>query len=150
MPITSLDHEELQNILFQLEQASYHHHQWYNLVIRSLVCKLPPDRHDLNSVAHKECRFGQWYYEIAPDNLHQHSGFIALGKEHKRMHALAAKLLGATNVGTNINPCDYDDFANSLERMRLELAVLQREISELLYNRDSLFTMASTTEIFVF
>ncbi len=61
MQIDSLDREELQDIIFQLEQVLYNHQEWYNSIIRSLICRLPSDRHDTSTDAHKECRFGQWY-----------------------------------------------------------------------------------------
>lgn len=133
-----INREELQDIIFQLEQALYNHQQWHNSIIRSLVCRLPADRHDISADAHKECRFGQWFYETASEKLRQHKGFVALGEEHQKMHQLAAKLLISVNNGVSILPYDYDNFSNTLEKMRLELAVLQRELSELLYNRDAL------------
>lgn len=138
MPIDSLDREKLQDIIFQLEQALYNHQQWYNSIIRSLICKLPSDRHDTNADAHKECRFGQWYYETSSEKLRQYPGFIALGEEHLSMHKIATKLLVTINNGGTVSSYDYDNFANVLEKMRLEIAVLQREFSELLYNRDAL------------
>jgi diguanylate cyclase (GGDEF)-like protein len=138
MTLDILTREELQSFIFQLEQALYNHQQWYNLTIRSLICKLPVDKHDVSNHPHKECRFGQWYYETASEKLCQHPGFIELGEEHRKMHALAAKLLETVNRGAVVSPYDYDSFSNSIERMRLELSVLQRELTELLYNRDAL------------
>lgn len=138
MPIDYLDREELQDLIFHLEQALYNHQQWHNSILRSLICKLPSDRHDISPDAHKECRFGQWYYETASDKLRQHPGFIALGEEHLRMHKITTKLLLTVHNGGTVASYDYDDFANSLEKMRLEIAVLQRELSDLLYNRDAL------------
>ncbi len=138
MDLSKINREELQNIISQCEQALYNHQQWYNLIIRSLICKLPPDRHDVIDDAHKECRFGQWYYETASESLKTHLGFIALGEEHKKMHAAARKLLIATKENRTIPPFEYDSFSNALETMRLELKTLQRELSELIYNRDGL------------
>lgn len=138
MQMDFLNREELQSILFQLEQALYNHQQWYNLIIRSLICRLPADKHDVSEDAHKECRFGQWYHNFSSDKLSQNPGFIALGIEHQQMHKLAAQLLLENNNGITINPKDYDHFANVLERMRLELSGLQKELSEYLYNHDAL------------
>lgn len=133
-----LDREELQSILSQLEQAVYNHQQWYNLIIRSLICRLPADKHDICEDAHKECRFGQWYYGVTTDKLLQHPGFIALGAVHQQMHKLAAHLLFENNRGMTISPNEYDNFANILERMHLELAGLQKELSDYLYSHDAL------------
>ncbi len=130
-----LHREELQSILFQLEQALYNHQQWYNLIIRSLICRLPADKHDVSEDAHKECRFGQWYHNFSSAKLSQHPGFIALGIEHQQMHKLAAQLLVENNNGITINPKDYDHFANVLELMRMELSGLQKELSEYLTSR---------------
>lgn len=62
----SLTQSELQQILFQLEQALYNHQQWHNALIRTLVCRLSGYGDDLLPDAHKQCRFGQWYYWLYP------------------------------------------------------------------------------------
>lgn len=88
--------------------------------------------------AHKECRFGQWYYDIASKKLREHPGFIVLGEEHLKMHQEAAKLLTIVSHGGKVRPYDYDNFANALQRVQLEISTLQRELHELLYSRDPL------------
>jgi diguanylate cyclase (GGDEF)-like protein len=138
MQFDSLNREELQDVIFQLEQALYNHQQWYNSLIRSLICRLPPDRHDVSKDAHKECRFGQWYYGIAPKKLRKHQGFAALGEEHMKMHQESAKLLTKADNGSVIHPFDYDNFSNALQRVQLEISALQRELNEMLYTRDAL------------
>lgn len=138
MALHEISREELQNVIAKLEQATYNHQQWYNLLVRTLICRLDGDRHDESAQAHKECRFGQWYYNSAPKELLDHPGFIALGKEHKSMHQAAAKLLLAAKTGQSLAPHDYDNLANLIDRLRLELAGLSRELEELLYNRDPL------------
>ncbi len=134
----NLEQEELQNILFQFEQALYHHQQWYNTIIRSLICKLVPDQHDIMKNSHKECRFGQWLYSSVPKSLKAHPGFIALCNEHEAMHLACLNLLLKSSNNENIHPYDYDKFANALEKMHLELEALQREIYVLIYDHDNL------------
>ncbi|KTD25184.1 diguanylate cyclase [Legionella maceachernii] len=138
MQINSLSREELQEAILQLEQALYNHQQWHNALIRSLTCRLPADQHDMSQDAHKECRFGQWYYRSASEKLRQLPGFSALGEEHLKMHKEATNLLSAIDNGRTIQPFDYDNFSNALEKVRLEISALQRELGELLYNRDAL------------
>lgn len=130
--------EELQDMLFQLEQALYNHQQWYNSLIRSLICRLPPDRHDICSEPYKECRFGQWYYGATSKKLMEYPGFVALGEEHRKMHQEASALLTAVEQGRDIRPYDYDNFSNALQRVQLEISALQRDLNELLYTRDAL------------
>lgn len=136
MSLYQLSHEEIQRITSELDQALYNHQQWCKELIRTLVCKLPSDKHDLSSESYRECRFGQWYYEHAHNSLQDHPGFIAIGEQHQRMHQAATRLLIASNIG--IHPTQYDDFANLLERMRMEVYALKRELEDLLYKRDPL------------
>lgn len=136
MPLYNVPHDEIQRIVSELDQALYNHQQWHKELLRILICKLACDKHDLNSDAHKECRFGQWYYDQAHNALRDHPGFIAIGEQHQRVHQTAIGLLNASNIG--IRPAEYDSFANTLERMRLEIDALKRELEELLYKRDPL------------
>lgn len=138
MKADTFSREESQEIILQLEQALYNLTQWHASIVRSLVCQLPADRHDLRQDAHKECRFGQWYYEIASKKLREHAGFIALGEEHVKMHQEAAKLLTTVSHGGKVRPYDYDNFANALQRVQLEISSILRELHELLYSRDPL------------
>lgn len=130
--------EQIQEMLVQLDQALYNHQQWYNGIIRTLVAREPGDKHDLLPEAHKECRFGQWYYDRSSEVLHDHQGFIALGEVHKRMHKLATTLLIEADTKKTVSPLNYENFVSSIELMRLELATLKKELETLLYNRDPL------------
>ncbi len=138
MALTEVTRDEMQKIVAQLKEALHSHQQWHAALIRTLVCKLPADKRDTQPEAHKECRFGQWYYSDAPEKLRTHPGFVAMGEEHQRMHHLARLLLLAVNAGSSTTPLDFDNFANSLDRLRLEIAALERELEDSLFNRDVL------------
>jgi len=138
MPLAEVSRDELQGVITQLKEALYNHQQWHSALIRTFVCKLPGDKHDISPDAHTECRFGQWYYSNAPEKLRQHPGFIAMGEEHQRLHHLARLLLLTVDAGNPISALDYDNFANALERLRLEVFALEREMEDSLFNRDSL------------
>ena len=75
--------EHAQAALQQLSQAEDSHQQWYRALIRGIVCHLPYDDRDVASDAHRQCRFGQWYYGKAPDELRAHPLFRALEAEHE-------------------------------------------------------------------
>ena len=138
MALDDVTRDELQGIIAQLKESLYNHQQWHGTLIRTLVCKLPGDKHDTSDTAHMECRFGQWYYSKAPEKLRKHPGFIALGEEHERLHHMARLLLIAAGAGNPLAPLDYDNFANALERLRLEIFALERELENSLFNHDSL------------
>lgn len=138
MPLNEVTRDELQGVIAQLKESLNNHQQWHGTLIRTLVCKLPGDKHDISDDAHEECRFGQWYYSKAPEKIRKHPGFIALGDEHQRLHHMAKLLLTAANAGNNITPLDYDNFANALDRLRLEISALERELENSLFNHDAL------------
>jgi diguanylate cyclase (GGDEF)-like protein len=132
------DQNEVQAVLAQLDQAIYNHGQWFDAITRTLVCRLPHDHRDVAADAHRQCRLGQWYYGAAPDMLRAHPGFVAIEAEHKTMHQQAAKLLQMAASGSAISSLDFDSFANALERLRLQLHTLKRELEDALYNLDLL------------
>ena len=99
LSLNYISRDELQTILAQLDQALYNHIQRHNSLIRTLTCKLPSDKHNTVPKAYKECLFGQWYYNDAPQKLREHQGFAAIGEAHKHMHQLCAGLLLTTDAG---------------------------------------------------
>lgn len=133
-----ITHDDLRKILSQLDQALYDHNQWYEALLRNLICHLPYDNRDVEKDAHQTCRFGQWYYRRAPDELKSHPGFNAIESEHERVHRLAAQLLITEATGGAIALLDYENFNNSIGNLRLQLQTLKHEMEELLYNHDPL------------
>lgn len=129
---------DMQSALQQLKQALYSHEQWHREIIRSIACRLPYDRRDTRADAHRQCRFGQWYYATTNVTLQQQAGFAAIEAEHKRMHEFAANLLQASEHTGVVAPADYDSFTNSVERLRLQLQSLISELEDSLYKLDPL------------
>lgn len=130
--------EELQAALQQLDQALYNHEQWHNELTRTIICRLPYDPSDVAEDAHRRCRFGKWCYDKPPQALRDHPAFAAISIEHHRMHQLGSRLLIASVHDPSGLPKDYDSFRNALDRLRLEIDTLRREIEDSLYNRDAL------------
>lgn len=125
-------------MLEQLDQALYNHLQWHSSLMRTIACRLPCNKHDILPNAYEECLFGQWYYNNSPKKLKNHPGFVAIGEAHKHMHQVTAHLLLTLEAGRPLDPLEYDNFANALERLRLELSSLKHEIEMSLYTRDPL------------
>lgn len=138
MAMLNITQDDLRKVTLQLDQATYNHNQWYESLLRTLVCRLPYDSRDVEKNAHRNCRFGQWYYNHAPDELRNHPGFVAIENEHKRMHRLAISLLMTEPTGETISLLDYENFNNSVNNLRLQLQTLKHELEDLLYNHDSL------------
>ena len=129
---------ELQAMLERLEQAILHHQQWYEMVARGLVCRLPFNPRLALPMAHRECVFGHWYYNNASEKLHAHPAFIAMETQHKEMHELASVLIHQSEGGGPILAADYDRFTSRMAQFRLELETLTRELESVLTNLDPL------------
>src|SRR3990167_9878683 len=133
-----MSNEELQRVSFQLDQALYNHLQWYKDLVRTFACRSPCDKHDVVPNAHKECRFGQWYYGNAVKAISDHPGFIAIGEAHYQMHQFTTNILINLNENQPVSAIDYDHFSNALERLQLEIHAFKNEIEGMLNNRDPL------------
>lgn len=138
MAMLNIIHDDLRGVILQLDQAIYNHNQWYESLLRNLVCRLPYDVRDVEKDAHRKCRFGQWYYNHAPHAIRNHPSFTALETEHERMHRLAAMLLMAESTGETISLLDYENFNNSIGNIRVQLQTLKYDLEDLLYNHDPL------------
>jgi len=142
-----MDLAMLRKTLEQLEQAAHDHTHWHENLIRAIVCHLPCDPNDLEENAHRQCRFGQWYYEQAPAALWEEPAFAAIEAEHKRLHQVAAQLLREAAAGVPIAREDYDDLVAGGERLHLELDSLRHEVAGALRNRDALTGAYGRAEI---
>jgi diguanylate cyclase (GGDEF)-like protein len=133
-----MDIATLRATLQQLQQAAHDHLEWYENLIRTIVCRLPCDPRELAENAHHDCRFGQWYYAEASADLRQQTMFGAMEAEHQRVHAIAGRLLRAAMGGTPIVQAEFDEFVAVSSRLRLELASLRHEVQDILRSSDAL------------
>jgi diguanylate cyclase len=138
MAIPNIPSEQMRTALKHLEQAVYNHEQWAEMLYGTLICRLAPDQRDISGDAHRLCRFGQWYYKSGNVELERHPGFAEIGFDHERMHQYAGTLLLSSVDGVPISIGDYERFVTAMKRLRLEVATLQRELEDALYNLDPL------------
>lgn len=127
-----------QEILQHLERAIYDHQQWYEFVVKHLVCRLPVDPRYAAAEAHRECEFGRWYYGSATGTLRNNPGFVALEPAHEEMHRLATRLLHQLADDKAVRIDDYEAFSNALANLRLQLQSFRRELENALGDLDPL------------
>jgi diguanylate cyclase len=134
----TMDPAALRSALEQLEQAERDQVEWHENLLRALVCRLPFALNDLENHAHRQCRFGRWYYERAPAEFARQRAFAAIGTAHKRVHRFAARLLQDVAAGTPIARDDFEELVAGIARLRLEIDSLRNEIQGALRSRDAL------------
>jgi diguanylate cyclase len=145
MAISNTPAEQMRAAMKELEQAVYNHEQWAEALQGTLICRLTPDQRDISDDAHRECRFGQWYYRSGAVELKRHPGVAEIGIAHERMHRYAGTLLLSSMGGVPISITDYERFVSAMKRLRLEVATVQRELEDALYNLDPLTGTPSRT-----
>lgn len=133
-----MDPSRLGETLEQLEQARRDHASWHDDLVGTLICRPPADAAALQDPGHRGCRFGRWYHSAAPSELREQPAFEAIGIEHQRLHAVAARLLDAAARGAPISRAEYDELAEVSTRLRLELDSLRHEIQAALSKIDML------------
>jgi diguanylate cyclase len=134
----SLNNQQVQAIIAELDQALYSHEQWYKNLQGVLISHAASKRSDLMNDARLHCSFGQWYSSPHLLFLKQNPLFISLGKAHEKMHRKAVHLIRRISDGLPILVRDWDPFDDSIERMRGKIQALQDEFTAIVDNRDPL------------
>lgn len=138
MPVPNMPSEQMRGALKALEQALYTHEQWTEMLYGTLICRMPPDERDLAVDAHRQCRFGQWFHGLGAAALAGYPGIEGIGVEHRHLHEYAATLLRSAAGGQPIVLEEYERFVSALKRLRLEIATVQHELKDALFNLDPL------------
>jgi diguanylate cyclase len=128
----------LRRLRKQLQQATQEHSSWHDSVIRKIVCRLSFDPAELESDAHRHCRFGHWCHEQAPNELREQPTFAEIVEEHRLQHRIAARLLEQAASQLPIDVKDYDAWAEGNVRLHLALDTLRHEIQGALRSTDAL------------
>ncbi len=126
-----LNERDAEEVVRVLEAADRDHQRWLRDLHASLICGVPFAEDVLREDAHVLCKFGQWYYQRAPQALRQYEAFSALDQIHRDMHNLARPLAQKSIAGEPVTFEDYNGFIElqtTLSRDLLQLRdMLQRE-----------------------
>lgn len=108
---------------FELLQAEANHHYWIDRVIANL-----DDPHDQTTpeslLDHRQCRFGQWYYDEGRRHFCNISEFDSLDEIHQSIHQTAARLCEHHKAGMKVE-ADAD---------KSQLKALQHNMNSLLHH----------------
>lgn len=133
-----LSRTEVQTALHHLDLAIERHQEWYESIVKTLVCRLPFDRAQIADDAHRNCEFGQWYYREESLELRERPGFLALESDHVRVHRIAANLLRGLEAGREVQVGDYEAFARALSDLHAQLQTLKHELEGAIGDLDPL------------
>jgi diguanylate cyclase (GGDEF)-like protein len=136
--MVGLSTDELAVVSEELERAIPAHEQWFHRLVRALTYAVPTDTRELAADAHTRCAFGQWYHGTASEMVRTLPAFVALGLEHERVHRDVAMLHEHARLHADITPAAHDIVVHALDRMRLHVQALQRQLADMRYHRDPL------------
>jgi len=122
----------------RLREVTDEHARWHEHLLRSIFCEYPVDPNDLAPSAHRTCPFGVWFYGHAPNGFRREQAFAAMGREHQRLHQVAAKLLRSARTGSPIDRVDFENLVATCARLRLQVDSLRSTIDAAIGNRDAL------------
>jgi len=130
--------QELERIVAVIDKALLMHEQWRERLVRSLICKLPPDAANMADDAHHQCAFGQWFYSPENAHLRKLDSFMKVEMLHETMHSLARDLCTHIKGHWAITPKEYDPFSDQIAAFRKELLKLRRKVEDTLHTIDAL------------
>ncbi|HEX6572802.1 MAG TPA: diguanylate cyclase [Steroidobacteraceae bacterium] len=134
-----MDPSTLRRAAEQLKHTTEEHATWHEDVLRAIFCDDLASEHGASAATgHRDCAFGRWFYDEAPNGLRDQPAFVAIGKEHQRLHQVAAKLLRGARSGASVARADFEDFVATSARLRVQIDYLRSSIDAALGNRDPL------------
>ncbi len=114
------------------------HAAWHENLLRAMFCEYPVAPADLSPTAHRECAFGHWFYDEAPNAMRAQPSFVAMGKEHQQLHQVAARLLRSVRINGPIDRLDFEELVATNAHLRVHVDELRMAIHGALGNRDAL------------
>jgi diguanylate cyclase len=133
-----MDPQTLRQAEQQLKQTTDEHAEWHENLLRAVFCGQPDGVESFAPASHRECSFGRWFYDCAPNGLRDQPSFTAMGKEHQRLHQVASKLMRAVKAGEAIARPDFEELVATSARLRLHVDALKSLLETALRDRDAL------------
>lgn len=133
-----MDPQTLRRAAQQLKQTTDDHAEWHENLLRAVFCGQSEWIESLAPASHRECSFGRWFYDQAPNGLRDQASFAAMGSEHQKLHQVAARLMRAVKAGESIPRPDFDELVASSARLRQHVDALKSTLEAALRDRDAL------------
>lgn len=129
--MNNISPDEVLKIEKVLSEALLHHGQWYDDLLRSLICHLPfPDSITARD-AHYHCAFGSWFYGMGKTQVQKLPAFKKIAELHRAMHDSAREMCLKFRTMGKVSKVEYDVFKYNLDHFREEINILIERVSEL-------------------
>lgn len=133
-----MDPSVLRSAVDSLRRVMDDHAVWHENLLRSMFCEYAIRPDDLAPAPHRDCAFGRWFYANAPSGLRGLMEFVAMGKEHQRLHQVATRLLRSVRTNGPIDRLDFEELVATNARFRVHVDSLRFFMEDALGNRDAL------------
>ena len=124
--MSSISPEKIQLILNTIDSALEMHSEWYDDLVRMLLCRTPLDESYVAKDAHCKCDFGHWFYTQNDASFHSLPLAEKVGDLHKVMHDSARELALKIKVTGRVQEADYDSYVSNLTLFKEELVTFRQ------------------------
>ncbi len=129
-PAPQISADEAEIIVGKLRRAQIMHRVWLKPFQAMLVCRSRPAPIYLKKNSHLKTPFGRWHSNETNKFIVGHPLFAEIGKHNQKMNRNARKLAKACGRGNPITLAQYSVFVESVDRLKLSLRKLVKEVEE--------------------
>jgi diguanylate cyclase len=130
--LSNISHEKIKQILEIIDLALKMHTEWYDRLIRNLICRTLMDESYIAKDAHHKCDFGCWFYNQNDSSFHKLPSAIKIGELHKVMHDSAREISLKMKVNGVVSEADYDYLVRNMALFKEELADFRQRVLDTL------------------
>ncbi|MCH1924841.1 CZB domain-containing protein [Shewanella sp. C32] len=98
------------------------HQQWYDELVRILLCRLPIQHKYIGTKSHQSCEFGRWLYSENSKHLRKLPAFVKMEQLHAKMHESAREMCMKMQATGLVQEQDYDYFMRNVTFFRKDLS----------------------------
>ncbi|MCW9030399.1 MAG: CZB domain-containing protein [Gammaproteobacteria bacterium] len=125
----NISQSDFERIKKTIDKALQMHTEWYDNLIRLLLCQLPLPESITEQDAHKRCDFGCWLYSDNNSHIRQLPSFTKIEKLHEIMHDGARDMSLNMKANGAVLEEDYKYFIRNLSGFRNELTSLRERVA---------------------
>ena len=142
-PLPPMTHGDVEAIVADLEKGLDDQRAWFKKFQAMLVCRTPPDPHDLMKNGCRRGPFARWFKRGTNPHLRERADFAAMLDNLGDQHEVAQSLAKTVRNGTDIDTKQYHALVESSDRFTQSVRALHAEARMLLSDTDPLTGVAT-------
>ena len=138
-----MTHGDVESIVADLEKGLDDQRAWIKKFQAMLVCRTPPDPHDLMKNGYRRGAFARWFKKGTSPHLRERADFAAMLDALREQHEVGQSLAKTARDGADIDSKQYNMLVESSDRFTQSVRALHAEARMLLSDTDPLTGVAT-------